>query len=73
MPSIQEIIEIAEKLQLRGHEKKKKIIIEQIDKLRQLQAEISEKELREAETELCSSWEGKARSLTSSWEGRERS
>ena len=46
MSSIQEIKEIAEELQLRGDEKKK-FIIEQMDKLRKLQAE-KEKEEREA-------------------------
>ncbi|KAK3785124.1 hypothetical protein RRG08_021924 [Elysia crispata] len=59
MSSIQEIEEIAEELQLRGDEKKN-FIIEQMDKLRKLQAEKeereaklqAEKEQREAEAKL---------------------
>ena len=48
MSSIQEIKEIAEELQLQGDEKKK-FIIEEMDKLRKLQAEM---EQREAEAKL---------------------
>ena len=48
MSSIQEITEIAEELQLQGDEKKN-FIIEEMDKLRKLQAE---KEQREAEAKL---------------------
>ncbi|RUS69939.1 hypothetical protein EGW08_022295 [Elysia chlorotica] len=45
MSSIQEIKELAEELQLRGDEKRK-FIIEQMDKLRQLQAEKEEREAK---------------------------
>ena len=45
MSSIQEIKEIAEELQLRGDEKKN-FIIEQMDKLRKLQAEKEEREAK---------------------------
>ena len=45
MSSIQEIKEIAEELQLRGDEKKN-FIIEQMDKLRKLQAEMEEREAK---------------------------
>ena len=67
MSSIQEIKEIAEELQFPGDEKKN-FIIEQMDKLRKLQAE---KEQREAEAKLQAEKEEREAKLQAEKEERE--
>ena len=70
MSSIQEIKEISEELQLRGDEKKN-FIIEQMDKLRKLQAE-KEKEEREAKLQTEKEKEEREAKLQTEKEKEER-